>query len=103
VQQLVQAAHATLEAGLKAGDSLKLANPSSLVLLEATNEAHLLQIHSYLVKQNIDCSLFYEPDDDLGYQPGYTALATRPLSKEARKHFKNFRLYKAPIGEHHHG
>lgn len=90
----MQAAHATLEAGLKAGQSSSFKETSTLILLEAKSEDHLLAAHEHLTQNGIACALFYEPDDHLGYPPGYTSLATHPLTAEHRHHFKNFKLYR---------
>jgi len=94
----VQAAHATLEAGLKAGQSSKFHETTSLILLEAKNESALLNAHEHITQAGIDCALFYEPDDHLGYSPSYTSFATIPLTAEHRHHFKKYRLYKANQG-----
>ena len=93
-QQIVQAAHATLEAGLKAGKTSSYQETSTLILLEAKSEEHLLGAHAHLEQAGIPCALFYEPDDDLGYEPGYTSLATIPITAEQRHHFKKFKLYR---------
>ena len=90
----MQAAHATLEAGLKAGQSSSYHETSTLILLEAKSEEHLLSAHEHLKQVGINCALFYEPDDDLGYPPGYTSLATVPITAEHRQHFKKFKLYR---------
>ena len=90
----MQAAHATLEAGLKAGQSSSFKETSSLILLEASSEAKLLAAHEHLQQAGINCALFYEPDDNLGYPPGYTALATHPITSDQRHIFKKFRLYR---------
>lgn len=93
-QQIVQASHATLEAGLKAGQSSKFHETTSLILLEAPSEAYLLKAHEHITQAGIDCALFYEPDDNLGYSPSFTSFATLPITSEQRHHFKKFRLYK---------
>ena len=95
-QQIVQAAHATLEAGLSA--TTKPTTPSHLIMLTARDEPHLLQIHDQISMKGISTALFYEPDDHLGYPPGYTAFATHPLNETDRHHFKKYKLWK----EHHH-
>jgi len=96
----VQAAHATLEAGLKAGlAGKKFTETTSLILLEAKNEEHLLKAHEHISGQGIDCALFYEPDDHLGYVPSHTSFATVPLTAENRHHFKKYKLFKQPKGE----
>jgi hypothetical protein len=95
-QQIVQAAHATLEAGLKAGaSSLTFKETTSLILLEASNEEKLLQAHEHIINLGIDCALFYEPDDNLGYTPSYTSFSTVPITAEHRHHFKKYRLFKS--------
>jgi hypothetical protein len=90
----MQAAHATLEAGLKAGQSSRFKETSRLILLEVPNEEKLLTAHEMISQAGIDCALFYEPDDNLGYDPSYTSFATLPITSEQRHHFKKFRLYK---------
>lgn len=95
-QQIVQAAHATLEVGLKAGQSGQTFDETtSIILLTALNEEHLLKAHSNITQLGIDCALFYEPDDNLGYTPSHTAFATIPVSQEQRAHFKKYSLFKS--------
>lgn len=95
-QQIVQAAHATLEAGLRAGQAgINPKETSSLILLSVPNEDKLLTAHEKISQAGIDCALFYEPDSDLGYEPGYTAFATLPITSENRHHFKRYKLFKA--------
>ena len=93
----MQAAHAALEAGLKAGQSgKKFDETTSIILLEAKSEEKLLNAHERIKGLGIDCSLFFEPDDGLGYEPSFTSFATEPITAEHRQHFKKYRLYKAP-------
>ena len=93
-QQIVQAAHATLEAGLKAGQTSKFHETTSIILLEAHSEEKLLEAHGNITQAGIDCALFYEPDDHLGYDPSYTSFATIPITADQRHHFKKYRLFK---------
>lgn len=95
-QKIVQAAHATFEAGLKAGHTgIKFDETTSLVLLEVHNEEQLLKAYQHVTTSGIDCALFYEPDDNLGYSPSHTAFATLPITQEHRHHFKKYRLFKS--------
>lgn len=100
-QQIVQAAHATLEAGLKAGQSGNIPKEtSSLILLSIPSEEKLLTAHEKISQAGIDCALFFEPDDDLGYKPGYTAFATQPITSEHRHLFKRYKLFKSKESNH---
>lgn len=89
-QQMVQAAHAALEAGFRfqppSGDVAHLA------LLSVPDESHLQRAAAELAFRGIDHHLFYEPD----FGPmGHSALATRPLYGGERKWLKKYPLFRA--------
>lgn len=87
-QQAVQAGHAAIEAArkyLKPDDE----HPS-LILCAMKNEAQLTNAADNLERQGIRIQRFYEPD--IGNQ--LTAIATEPLSGEARKAMRKFQLIK---------
>lgn len=106
--QLVQVAHATMEAGASfyrpeggqrirenfGGALVGLARlapeVSSLVVLQVADKFELIAAAKKLTDANIRFELFFEPDD----QMGHTALATEPLSGEAREVFRPFKLWK---------
>ena len=75
--QLVQACHSVLEAGLtfKRPDEGVI----HLVVLAVDSETELLEVASQLEKQNLDHEKFYESWGNMGY----TALATKPIKKQA--------------------
>lgn len=84
-QQIVQAAHATLEAGFRFEKPEKT---SHIVLISADNEDELHNIAHYLSNKGIMYEIFYEPDNDTGF----TAIATQPLHGQQRKPLKRFKL-----------
>jgi len=86
---IVQSCHACLEIGLKLPEEKKPSRTSFLVLLQAKSEEKLVDIQEFLSEQNIVTSLFFEPDNNLGY----TALATEPIYGDRRKLFKKFKLW----------
>ena len=86
-QQIVQAAHAALEAGF-VYDQPK--DSTHIVLIGAKNEEELLKISQYLKNCSIDSQIFYEPDFDTGY----TAIATKPLYGEERQPLKKYSLFR---------
>ena len=90
-QQIVQASHAALGAGFEfpAPEAT-----CSIVLLEVANEKELLELAGKINDNDIKLHVFYEPDDDLGYQPSYTALATEPLFDEHREIFSKYKMWK---------
>jgi len=97
-QQIVQANHATLHAGLLAGQSgHSYSKTPSIVLLQISNEAKLLKAHAHITSAGIPCEIFFEPDSGLGYQPSYTAFATIPVAEEIRAEFRQYRLWKTPL------
>jgi len=97
-QQIVQATHSTLHAGLIAGQSgHSYAETPSIVLLQIPNEARLLQAYERITSAGIKCALFFEPDCDLGLEPSHTAFATIPVAEEHRAEFRQFKLWRTPL------
>lgn len=86
-QQIVQAAHATLEAGLKAQVQYKEA--SSIVLIQIPDKETLENELQKIQALGIECAPFIEPYDDMGL----TAFATLPVTEEYRMHFKEYTLW----------
>lgn len=84
-QQIVQACHAVLQAAYR----YPLPQDTSpivpfIVVLQTPDKATLVNARERLLGKNIDMTLFYEPDDNLGA----TALASEPIySKQKRKAF----------------
>jgi len=87
--QLVQAAHACLEAGSRY--PLSSENPN-IVLLAIPNEKHLHIFLGRLDAAGIRYVLFHEPDDCLGD----TAACTEPLTADHRGTFQRVPLWHAP-------
>lgn len=85
-QQLVQAAHAAHEAGLRAEPG---AEPSNLIALQVPDKQQLEQAMERFASR-VPIVPFYEPDDD----QGLTAFATLPIDSEQRRHFSNFKLWR---------
>lgn len=85
--QIVQAAHATHQAGIRFGSTDV---PTHFVLIGAKDQAELEKIAIYLTSHQIEFEMFYEPDGDTGY----TAIATKPLYDEQRKPMRKFQIYK---------
>jgi hypothetical protein len=86
-QQAVQAIHAAVEAsrvGLIDGSG----DHPHLVVLSIPDESSLLIASEKLRAADIPHAVFVEPD--LGDEA--TALATAPLSGDARRHFRRYRL-----------
>lgn len=69
--QVVQAAHAAMEAGFVAP---KPSEPVNFAVLGVENEEQLLHYAERLTKVGINFEMFFEPDDERGY----TALCTYP-------------------------
>ena len=88
-QQLVQASHAALEAGIKFGNKHQI-DPSSIVLIGVKSEEQLKNANEYVKSKNIDTVMFYEPDFDMGY----SAFATVPVTTEMKHNFRKFQLWK---------
>lgn len=81
-QQIVQAAHASLNAGHQFGSH------SHIVLFGIKSEQELSRAADMLTDNGIRHTMFYEPDNNAGY----TALVTEPLQGERRKHMKRYQL-----------
>ena len=97
-QQIVQANHATLHAGLLAGQSgHSYTKTPSIVLLQISNEAKLLKAHARITSLGIPCEIFFEPDTHLGYDPSYTSFATIPVAEELRAEFRQYKLWRSPL------
>lgn len=84
--QIVQVSHASLEAGSK---FLQTHDSPYVVLIGIKNSEELLDVQDLLNIRNIDYSMFYEPDDNMGY----TAICTSPVSRKRKGIFKNFNLW----------
>lgn len=80
--QLVQAAHACLEAGRRFEQPKE---PGNLVLLGVPSEARLRDEVERLQLLGIRCALFYEPDRHLGF----TAACTQPVPAANRRFFRH--------------
>jgi len=88
-QQIVQTAHATLQAGFVFEMPAEISN---LVLLEVENEAELKMISEKLYEIGICHYMFFEPDNDMGF----SAIATRPVfEKKERNFFSKWKLFKS--------
>lgn len=83
---MVQASHACIEA-TKAYLDPNLEHPH-LVVVGVNDESRLFKCASKLDKAGIRYKTFIEPD--IGDQA--TAIATEPITGEARNHFKNYTL-----------
>lgn len=88
-QQLVQAGHAALEAGIFLGDRNQQ-DVSSLIVLKVKNKYQLEKALAYIKNENIETVSFYESD----YDVGFTAFATRPVVDTERYIFKKYNLWK---------
>lgn len=83
--QAVQAAHACLEAGRLFHDDFGR-NTAHIILLKCKDEEQLLRAQRLCGYDDIRCHMFFEPEmESLGNErtPGFTALATEPLSKNS--------------------
>ena len=87
--QIIQAAHATYEMGLRLKDKT-LEKVAHFVLFEVKDEAHLEKIKNYLDANSVGMYTFYEPDYDMGY----TAIACEPVYDERRKLFRKLKMWK---------
>jgi hypothetical protein len=83
-QQIIQAGHATYDAGSKWPRD----HSPHFVLFSAKNEEELMKIRFELQSKGIEHTTFYEPDHDTGH----TAIATKPISGDDRQHFKRYRM-----------
>jgi hypothetical protein len=87
--QIVQAAHACLEAGFKFPKPGATVN---LVLLCVESESQLLAALEEIRLRGIQFVQFYEPDDDMGF----TAACTEPLKDVYRREFRRLPLWTPP-------
>ncbi len=85
-QQIVQAAHATYDAGQK---FVKTEYPLHLILFGVKDESALLKASERIGMYGIDHCMFFEPDFDTGY----TAIATEPLYAGQRDVMRKYDLY----------
>lgn len=83
-QQIVQAAHAALQAGNRFGPH------SHLVLIDITSEDDLYKAADHLEQHDIQFEMFHEPD----YDTGHTAICTQPLAGELRRPLRRYKLMK---------
>lgn len=89
-QKIVQLGHACHEAGKLLPHS-EHTLPSSLILLSAKDEDDLLNIADRINCAGIQFSMFYEPDNEIGY----SAICTRPISSpRERLLFRQWDLYR---------
>lgn len=86
-QQLVQASHAALEAGLK--DKHTYQQTSSIIMFQIPDEETLKKELEYIESLGIECASFYEPYEDMGI----TAFATLPVTEDKRHFFKKYTLW----------
>lgn len=77
IQQVVQAAHVTLELGFLV--KRRPEKTCHLVVLGVDNEKELEMYNAILMAEKILCTMFYEPDEHITGFKGYSALATEPL------------------------
>lgn len=85
---MVQANHASFEAGLKYNQALVA--PSSLIVLKVKNKKELEKAYEIISKENIELTKFIEPS----WNYGFTAFASEPISMEQRKIFGKYQLWK---------
>ena len=87
-QQVVQVAHATLECGFKFNRPDKVCH---IVVLEVANSDELMKASEQLLFKDINYTMFYEPDYDIGY----SALATEPSTTKIK--LKNIKMYNTHV------
>jgi hypothetical protein len=89
IQQVIQTAHVTHEAGIKFG---RLGNKiSHFCIFGVKNEFELMKIRTDInLHSPIHFTTFFEPDFDIGY----SAMATGPVIGEERKFFSDYKLLK---------
>ena len=83
-QQIVQASHAALQAGLKFTNPSD--EPNSLIVIGIRNKEQLLKAMSFLEKNNIAYESFSEPSWDYGL----TALLHSLYQKQTEKFSNHF-------------
>lgn len=87
-QQLVQAAHAALEAGFAFNAPHET---SSIVMVAAKNQDELFRIAQRLEVNDIKFKMFHEPD----FNMGESAIATEAICcPDKRRALKKYQLYK---------
>jgi hypothetical protein len=86
-QQIVQASHATLEAGFKFDQPAEI---SRIVLFPLNNEKQLFDRARHLRENGIEHVMFYEPDIEQ-----YTAISTAPIFGADREALMEFSTYRA--------
>jgi hypothetical protein len=86
-QQIVQASHAALEAGLRDKNSYN--QTTSIILFQIPNEEELKKELQYITSLGIPCASFYEPYNDTGI----TSFATLPITEDKRHLFKKYTLW----------
>lgn len=86
-QQAVQACHAVIEA-TKAYSEISTLEHPHVIIVSIENEAKLRATVLKLAEAGISCREFIEPD--IGNQ--MTAIASRPVFGDERRHFRRFRL-----------
>lgn len=92
-QQVVQAAHATAEAGRHFYRSPAEHGIASLIVLSVPDRAALLAAQVRLTAKGISSTLFFEPDFGIGE----SALGTEPLLDEQRKHLMGWPLWRGLV------
>ena len=90
--QIVQAGHVCLEAGKR---FTQPETPCNLVVLSVPSERHLQDAVAWIESAGIRSTVFYEPDNAMGY----TAACTEPVSGPARRLFRRFRLWQLTPGD----
>ncbi len=89
-QQLVQASHAAHESGLAHQNTV---SPSSIIIF-GTQDKCELEYHFARFSEQLKCFPFFEPYKNIGL----TAFATEPIGEDARKLFKEFKLWSSGKG-----
>lgn len=87
-QQAVQAAHAVIESSRHFGHFTREQEHPHLVLCAVENERHLSQAASKLRGAGLSITEWREPDQG----NALTAIASPPVSGDARKLFKRYQL-----------
>lgn len=86
-QQIVQAAHAAHQAGERFGSH------SHMVLIDISCEEDLYKAADHLEQHGIQFEMFHEPD----YDTGHTAICTQPLTGDARRPLRRYKLMKEDV------
>lgn len=84
--QIVQVGHVCIDAG----KMFKHPENTHMVLIGVPNENKLLRAQRYLESESIIHTVFFEPDDDMGF----TAIATRAVNSEERKLFSKYQIWR---------